>query len=827
MAHHRSGSTIDYDSICKISGMLRQLATLEFVNIYYQNLNRCDPVYLFGDEIEYLVVNLDHSNFKPRLLPIYPHISKFIQNKHHLKFKSNGSSSKQSSGKAVSNPSQNNNHPVKTKAVIDINNYLDDIMFDKSNFQPEASSYIIESIPDHPYSLFSSYISSVRKSVHDRRKRLELILLMLGYNHSKVTTLTNFSRYGCNDYVYCGDSEFQKVFIENLDPRYIPYFDITITPSNRMYDLVVLDMLRREGPKTYISRYREGFEESLEKDVDSSVNEVLVDDRRGVPVSPRIVDTFNNYKLFPLLSTHNQALCQHLLNTYTPSGQPTTLTDTNENADNGLLNYIMGRVYLYDPKTDHSVNDFNGSNVSNLSKAINVMSVKDTTGVRDNTIAVESVGALCSLQVTFSCCNLDEARYLYDQLLVLSPIFLSLSSATVGYNGILSNYDNRWTIMTALWNDDPNMVYRRRFSKFDESVEAEPEGTVADTNNSPSRGGINSYFSKGRCSTSSLFISNSKFCIDNYKYLNDIKVDCDFDSFVHMTKMGVDPILARHISHNFVKEPLTVIDEDFSQVNCEVSDSHYQIFHDTNWNSVRLNHPIVPPPVDNTDSDSNKGSSRRENNTFKNNRNYNNKTDYVYKVDTSRSNAGRGTGVSEIVDVKPRRTLPWRVEFRPLDIQLTDEENSMFICVVSYVVKVLLLKRLNLYMPISLVDINTEVSSKIESCHRDLFYFRENVTNNKLSVKKFSLHDILFGQVGLFKIVMDHLEKELNSGDVSKEFRDQLVKYLKHFEQLTLGNAPTNATKLRRFIQTHPTYSGDGTISDQILYDIIQNLTSY
>ncbi|BAM41516.1 uncharacterized protein TOT_030000778 [Theileria orientalis strain Shintoku] len=826
MAHHRTGPTIDYDTICKISGMLRQLATLEFVNIYYQNLNRCDPVYLFGDEIEYLVVNLDHSNSKARLLPIYPHISKFIENKHHLKFKSHGSSSDQSSGKGVSNTSHNNNNPVKTKAVIDINNYLDDIMFDKSNFQPESSSYMVESIPDYPYSLFSSYANNVRKSVHNRRKRLEMILLMLGHNHSKVTTLTNFSRFGCDDYIYYGDSEFQKVFIDNLEPHYVPYFDICITPTNRMYDMLILYRLKHRRITTYISRYDEGFEESLEKDIDTSVNETLVDDYRGVPVSSRIIDTYNNYRLFPLLATHNHRLCQHLLDTYTESGKPATLTEVDEDADTELLKYIMGRVYLYDPKTDNSVYDLNVSNESSIIKAINVMSVKNNNEAKENTIGVESVGALCSLQVTFSCCNLEEARYLHDQLLVLAPIFISLSSATVGYNGILSNYDNRWAMMTSLWNEVPNMVYRRRFWKFYESAEAESEATAADTSTDQSKPGMN-HFSKGRCCTSSLFISNSKFCVDNYKYLNDIKVDCDFDSFVHMTKMGVDPILARYVSHNFVYEPLTVPKEDFNAVNCQDSDAHYIIFHYTNWNSVRLNHPIPPPPVDGGDSNKYSPPSHRAPTTHKTNRNNNNEDTKLSTADASRSNASRTAGPSETIGIKPCRTLPWRVEFRPMDIQLTDEENSMFICVVAYLVKVLLLKRLNLYMPISLVDINTEISSKIESCHRDLFYFREDITSNKLSIKKFSLHDILFGQVGLFRIVVENLENEFVSGDVSREFRDQLVKYFKHFEQLTLGNTPTNATKLRRFIQTHPTYTGDGTITDQILYDIIQNLTSY
>ncbi|UKJ89193.1 glutamate--cysteine ligase [Theileria orientalis] len=845
MVYLRSGSTIDYDSICKISGMLRQLATLEFVNIYYQNLNRCDPVYLFGDEIEYLVVNLDHSNFKPRLLPIYPHISKFIQNGDHL----NPNNLTSVSHLLNSNDEPSPNHTGYNRKEISFN--VEDIGLEKTIVTPEYASYMIECIPDHPYSLFSNYVNDVRKSLHDRRKRLELILLMLGYNHSKVTTLTNFLRLGCEDCVYVGDEEFRKPltgdlngFLSNLFP------DICVSPFSRFLKITENIGKRRRGTRIYAKKFvKVSNEDPLTKDEDfkdyddenTAFNGVTLTLDSSISLD-KFLDKVNNFSLFPLLSEKQQNLAKKILKT-----SYNGLVDTN-NVDGELLSHIVQGVYSNDPMTfvdtkgltnyltkasinfvsnssgdgasnstcmdipHDDVTDFSITSVysncnttpyadSLTSENISFpkLTITDVSGTFDSTnsikttitalnsdnssinddstnenpsfdvknpqnkfkddynllsncyenlIFMDTTGfgmGMCCLQVTFSCCNLDEARYLYDQLLVLSPIFLSLSSATVGYRGFLADSDNRWSVLVQAMddlNEDREIVKKSRYS------------------------------------TSSLYISNSQFCLENYKYLNDIPVASDFDCFIHLIKFGIDPILARHISHKMVYQPLVVYEENFGLVNCDETDMHYQIFHATNWTSVRLNHPK-----------------------------------YVESHPYS-------------TDSKPEK-IPWRVEFRPLDIQLTDEENSMFICVVSYVVKVLLLKRLNLYMPISLVDINTEVSSKIESCHRDLFYFRENVTNNKLSVKKFSLHDILFGQVGLFKIVMDHLEKELNSGDVSKEFRDQLVKYLKHFEQLTLGNAPTNATKLRRFIQTHPTYSGDGTISDQILYDIIQNLTSY
>lgn len=41
----------------------------------------------------------------------------------------------------------------------------------------------------------------------------------------------------------------------------------------------------------------------------------------------------------------------------------------------------------------------------------------------------------CCLQVTFQCRNIDEARHLYDQLAILSPIMLALTAASPFFKG--------------------------------------------------------------------------------------------------------------------------------------------------------------------------------------------------------------------------------------------------------------------------------------------------------------------------------------------------------------------------------------------------------
>lgn len=54
------------------------------------------------------------------------------------------------------------------------------------------------------------------------------------------------------------------------------------------------------------------------------------------------------------------------------------------------------------------------------------------------------------LQVTFQAVNIDEARWLYDQLTPITPILLALSAASPIYRSYLSDVDCRWDIIAAV-----------------------------------------------------------------------------------------------------------------------------------------------------------------------------------------------------------------------------------------------------------------------------------------------------------------------------------------------------------------------------------------
>lgn len=55
---------------------------------------------------------------------------------------------------------------------------------------------------------------------------------------------------------------------------------------------------------------------------------------------------------------------------------------------------------------------------------------------------------LACLQCTFSTKCLDNARYIYDQLNIISPLFLALTAGSPFFKGKLVDWDVRWNIIS-------------------------------------------------------------------------------------------------------------------------------------------------------------------------------------------------------------------------------------------------------------------------------------------------------------------------------------------------------------------------------------------
>ena len=129
---------------------------------------------------------------------------------------------------------------------------------------------------------------------------------------------------------------------------------------------------------------------------------------------------------------------------------------------------------------------------------------------------------------------------------------------------------------------------------------------------------------------------------------------------------GIETPLANHISHLFIRDPIVIFNELLDQDN-SISSDHFENIQSTNWQTLRFK----PPP--------------------------------------------------------PQSNIGWRVEFRSMEVQLTDFENAAFSIFIVLLTRAILSFDLNFYMPISKVDINMQRAQKRDASRQGKFYFRKNV----------------------------------------------------------------------------------------------------
>ncbi|RMC17449.1 hypothetical protein DUI87_06031 [Hirundo rustica rustica] len=355
----------------------------------------------------------------------------------------------------------------------------------------------------------------------------------------------------------------------------------------------------------------------------------------------------------------------------------------------------------------------------------------------------------CCLQVTFQACSISEARYLYDQLATICPIVMALSAASPFYRGYVSDIDCRWGVISASVDDrtreerglEPlkNNHYRISKSRYDS---------------------IDSYLSE---------------CGAKY---NDIDLTIDKDIYEHLIKEGIDHLLAQHIAHLFIRDPLTLFEEKIHLDDANESD-HFENIQSTNWQTMRFK----PPP--------------------------------------------------------PNSDIGWRVEFRPMEVQLTDFENSAYVVFVVLLTRVILSYKLDFLIPLSKVDENMKVAQKRDAVRQGMFYFRKDICKGGNAVVDgcgsaqngtgtnteeyilMSIDTIINGKEGVFPGLIPILNSYLENMEVDVDTRCTILNYLKLIKKRASGELMTVARWMREFIAQHPDYKQDSVITDEINYSLM------
>ncbi|KAF8443157.1 glutamate-cysteine ligase-domain-containing protein [Boletus edulis BED1] len=311
-----------------------------------------------------------------------------------------------------------------------------------------------------------------------------------------------------------------------------------------------------------------------------------------------------------------------------------------------------------------------------------------------------------------------------------------------------------------------------------------------------------------RCDSVSLYISADW---SNKPTYNDIDAPYNQKFYNRLVNHGIDDLLSRHIAHLFIRDPLAIYSETLCQDDDETSDGHFENLQSTNWQTVRFK----PPP--------------------------------------------------------PRSPMGWRVEFRSMEVQLTDFENAAFVVFNVLLSRAILAFNLNFYIPISKVDENMSRAQKRDAVRQGRFFFRKNVlppgyisptmttpsssgscspveeqdgipqkekrmrngfsrvpppsmfvdTPVEDEYEEMSMEEIFSGKGATFPGLLSLVEAYLDTLDIDPPERLRISKYIDFVRRRANGSLLTAASWMRQFVRSHPSYKFDSVVSQEINYDLM------
>jgi glutamate--cysteine ligase catalytic subunit len=250
----------------------------------------------------------------------------------------------------------------------------------------------------------------------------------------------------------------------------------------------------------------------------------------------------------------------------------------------------------------------------------------------------------------------------------------------------------------------------------------------------------------------------------------------------------MDDLLATHFAHLFIRDPIVVFNEDLKELDLAKAD-HFENLQSTNWQHMRFK----PPP--------------------------------------------------------PGSDMGWRVEFRPMEIQITDFENAAFSIFIVLITRAILSYDLNFYIPITKVSENMETAHIRDALHTQKFYFRKDPFSSRPmrsgtgtgtatptetsrpatplgdvddEYELMTINEVINGQVDGFPGLIPLVESYLNSMNVDVETRCELARYLDLIRKRANGTYWTAAKWIRHFVQTHPRYNHNSAVNDEITFDLVK-----
>lgn len=409
-------------------------------------------------------------------------------------------------------------------------------------WHPEYGSFMVESTPLEPYTLTPASLKSVGENI---KRRYELIDLEAPPNTFGLTFVT-FPLMGVGDFVLSDkkDSPHSKSL-------FVP--DICINQTHPRFVNLTENIRLRRGRKVCIQAPLYIDENTLEKTVDKRLN--IDQNLRNKDIDCRFSEGQSSEKKKKSTRFGEENESEDDKEDAAPD--PYSPLDPREMEYPTEAKAVM--THLFTPATlYYYAQYFKNRRMSNVKQRFDacpcpVPSVSHPCIYMD--CMAFGMGSNC-LQVTMQLADEREARNIYDQLAVLCPPFLALSSATPFQKGLLCDSDVRWLTITASVDD-------RKREEVPRIV-------------------------KSRYDSASLFISRDAPNVDLF---NDSHVEVNQACYDCLNQNGVDARLARHIAHLFIRDPLVMYDQ-MIDIDDTTHTEHFENIQSTNWQTVRFK---IPP----------------------------------------------------------------------------------------------------------------------------------------------------------------------------------------------------------------------------------------
>lgn len=262
----------------------------------------------------------------------------------------------------------------------------------------------------------------------------------------------------------------------------------------------------------------------------------------------------------------------------------------------------------------------------------------------------------------------------------------------------------------------------------------------------------------------------------------------------------MDDRLATHFAHLFIRDPIVIFQEDLEHLDMSKTD-HFENIQSTNWQHMRFK----PPPADNS--------------------------------------------------------IGWRVEFRPMEIQITDFENAAFAVFIVLVTRAILSFDLNFYIPIVKVDENMETAHRRDAVLNEKFHFRKtpftvrtprasgtstpnHANGSGMSrpptplgpvedeYRLMTINEIINGTAATngtdgdvddegFPGLIPLVESYMDSVNMDVVTRCELATYLDLIRKRASGELWTAAKWIREFVAGHPGYKFDSVVPEDVNKDLV------